>query len=80
LAFGLLDAPPHFQSLMNSILFDKLYKGYKGVIVYLDDVLVIREKQERKVLTIVKWILEQFKKKKLFCKIQKCEFFVEIVT
>ncbi|KAG4084862.1 hypothetical protein H8356DRAFT_1435799 [Neocallimastix lanati (nom. inval.)] len=33
-----------------------------GVIVYLDDILVIREKQERK----------------LFCKIQKCEFFVEI--
>ena len=74
--FGLSDAPPHFQAFMNSILFEKLKKR---VLVYLDDVLIYgNTKQE--CLENAKWVLNQFRKNKLFCKIKKCEFFPTTTT
>jgi len=74
--FGLSDAPPHFQSFMNSILFEKLKNG---VLVYLDDVLIYGNTKEE-CLENTKWVLRQFRKNKLFCKIKKCEFFPAITN
>jgi len=73
--FGLSDAPPHFQAFMNSILFKKL----NGVLVYLDDVLIYGNTKEE-CLENTKWVLEQFRKNKLYCKIKKCEFFPATTT
>jgi len=74
--FGLSDAPPHFQAFMNAILFDKIKNG---VLVYLDDVLIYGQTKEE-CLKNTKWVLRQFRKNKLFCKIKKCEFFPEVTT
>jgi len=38
------------------------------------------ENRKTECLKNCKWVLEQFRKNKLYCKIQKCEFFPEIVT
>jgi len=69
--FGLSDAPPFFQAFMNNVLFDKLFNG---VLCYLDDVVVYGDTKQE-CINNCKWVLEQFKKFKLFCKIEKCQFF-----
>jgi len=71
--FGLSDAPPHFQAFMNHVLFEKLKK------VYLDDVLIYG-KTKKECIENCKWVLNQFRKFKLFCKIKKCEFFPDTIT
>jgi len=74
--FGLSDAPPHFQAFMNSILFEKIKNG---VLVYLDDVLVYGNTKEE-CINNTKWVLNKFRKNKLYCKIKKCEFFPKTTT
>jgi len=69
--FGLSDAPPFFQAFMNNVLFDKLFNG---VLCYLDDVVVYGD-SKIECINNCKWVLEQFNKYKLFCKIEKCQFF-----
>jgi len=66
--FGLSDAPPFFQSFINSILMEKLDNG---VLTYLDYVLIYGNTREE-CIENTKWVLEQFRKYKLFCKITKC--------
>jgi len=74
--FGLSDAPPHFQSFINHILFEKLGKR---VLVYLDDIIVLGDTKQV-CLENAKWILQKLRENKLFCKITKCEFFPNLVT
>lgn len=74
--FGLSDAPPFFQAYINHVLNEKLNNG---VCAYLDDILVYG-KTKTECLDNCKWVLEQFRKEKLYCKIEKCEFFPKTVT
>jgi len=69
--FGLSDAPPFFQAFMNFILFDKLFNG---VLCYLDDVVVYGD-TKTECLENCKWVLARFRKFKVYCKIEKCQFF-----
>jgi len=69
--FGLSDAPPFFQAFMNYILFDKLFNG---VLCYLDDIVIYGDSKEE-CFTNTKWVLKQFRKYKLYSKIEKCQFF-----
>ena len=68
--FGLCNAPPVFQSLMNKILAEFIDKT---TIVYLDDILIFSETlEEHKVH--VRQILEVLKKESLIANKKKCEF------
>jgi len=69
--FGLSDAPPFFQAFMNNILFDKLFNG---VLFYLDDIVIYGDSKEE-CFNNAKWVLAQFRKYKLYSKIEKCQFF-----
>ncbi len=62
--FGLKNAPPTFQRLMNSILRDLI-----GVIcvVYLDDILIFS----------INKIFERLRKHNLKLQIDKCNFFAK---
>jgi len=73
--FGLSDAPPFFQSFINTLLMEKLDNG---VLAYLDDVLVYGNTREE-CLNNAKWVLNKFRENQLFCKITKCEFFPSTV-
>ncbi len=70
LPFGLTNAPPTFQSLMNSVLGDCLDKF---ALVYLDDILIYsNNEQEHK--QHVKHVLGLLRKAKLIGNLKKCEF------
>ena len=69
--FGLSDAPPFFQAFMNHVLFDKLFNG---VLCYLDDVVIYGDSKSE-CIDNCKWVLSRFRKFKLYCKIEKCQFF-----
>nr|GEZ88281.1 putative reverse transcriptase domain-containing protein [Tanacetum cinerariifolium] len=73
--FGLTNAPAMFMDLMNRVC--RLYLD-KFVIVFIDDILIYsKSKKEHKVH--LKLILELLKKKKLFGKFSKCEFWLQEV-
>jgi len=69
--FGLSDAPPFFQAFMNHVLFHKLFNG---VLCYLDDAVIYGDSKEECYCNC-RWVLNQFRKYKLFAKIEKCQFF-----
>mmetsp|Transcript_2979 Transcript_2979/g.8067 ORF Transcript_2979/g.8067 Transcript_2979/m.8067 type:complete len:250 (+) Transcript_2979:1-750(+) len=70
LSFGFANAPATFQAVMNKTFSDMLYKG---VLVYLDDILVYgRSKSEHnKRLESVLQLLDQHK---FFVNASKCDF------
>lgn len=70
LPFGLTNAPPTFQRLMNSILGEYLDKC---VLVYLDDILVFSRTQEDHIKH-VRQLLECLRKAQLYANLKKCEF------
>nr|GEZ92995.1 putative reverse transcriptase domain-containing protein [Tanacetum cinerariifolium] len=68
--FGLTNAPAVFMDLMNQV-----YKPYldKFMIVFIDDILIY-SKDEKEHEEHLKAILELLKKKELYAKFSKCEF------
>jgi hypothetical protein len=64
LPFGLTNAPPTFQALMNKILGDFLDKF---VMVYLDDILIYSKNQEDHAKH-VKLVLDKLRANQLWCR------------
>ena len=69
--FGLSNAPASFQGYINKILAEKLDIF---VIVYLDDILIYIEDQERGHVEVVRWVLDILRKNGLFANLKKCRF------
>ena len=68
--FGLTNAPSVFQRYMNGILSEYLDKG---VIVYIDDILIYTETEEEHT-RLVKWVLRKLMDNNLCANIEKCVF------
>ena len=68
--FGLVNAPATFQRLMELLLGDL---HWIGVLVYLDDILIHGESQER-VLELLKEVLARLRKANLRLRLKKCSF------
>ncbi|GKD98784.1 putative reverse transcriptase domain-containing protein, partial [Tanacetum coccineum] len=73
--FGLTNAPTVFMDLMNRVC--KPYLD-KFIIVFIDDILIY-SRDEKEHEEHLKAILELLKKKKLYTKFSKCEFWVSKV-
>ncbi|GJW07185.1 putative reverse transcriptase domain-containing protein [Tanacetum coccineum] len=73
--FGLTNAPAVFMDLMNRVC--KPYLD-KFVIVFIDDILIYSKKKEEHEVHL-KLVLELLRKKKLYAKFSKCEFWLQEV-
>ena len=71
--FGLTNASAAFMDLIN-----RVYDEYldKFIIVFIDDILVYSRTMEEHELHL-KIVLEKLRKKKLYAKLSKCEFWLE---
>lgn len=70
LSFGLTNAPATFQAAMTSMLGPLLRKG---VLVYLDDILIYSKTWEEHVL-LLDQVLERLQSHQYFCRPWKCHF------
>ena len=70
LPFGLSNAPATFQRMMDKVLQEKIGKG---VLVYLDDVLVFGRTFEKH-LNNLNDVLSLLEQNQLYCKPEKCHF------
>lgn len=70
LPFGLCNAPPTFQGLMNRVLGDYIDRF---ALVYLDDILIFSKSEEEHVKH-VKMALDRLREAKLYANMSKCEF------
>ncbi|KAK9395824.1 retrotransposon-derived protein PEG10 [Crotalus adamanteus] len=68
--FGLQGAPAVFMQLINEVLHDHLYKG---VLVYLDDILIYSTNMNDHI-KLVREVLKKLLNAKLYVKLSKCEF------
>ncbi|KAK3571043.1 hypothetical protein QTP86_001290 [Hemibagrus guttatus] len=68
--FGLTNAPAVFQALINGVFRDLLGRG---VIAYIDDILVYSTSMEEHVCQ-VREVLARLQRFHLFVKLEKCEF------
>ncbi|XP_015278104.1 PREDICTED: RNA-directed DNA polymerase homolog [Gekko japonicus] len=68
--FGLQGAPGVFMNLINEVLHKHLFKG---VLVYLDDILIYSPDLTSHA-KLVREVLSTLHKHKLFAKLSKCEF------
>ncbi|KAK3548305.1 hypothetical protein QTP70_009572 [Hemibagrus guttatus] len=74
--FGLTNAPAVFQALINGVFQDLLGKG---VIAYIDDILVYSSSMEEHVHMV--WeVLGRLQQHHLYVKLEKCEFHRSTVT
>ncbi|GKC17702.1 putative reverse transcriptase domain-containing protein [Tanacetum coccineum] len=72
---GLTNAPALFMDLINRVCKPCLDKFF---IVFIDDILIyLKSKEDHEVY--LKLVLELLKKKKLFAKFSKCEFWLQEV-
>ncbi|XP_064461580.1 uncharacterized protein K02A2.6-like [Ornithodoros turicata] len=69
LAFGITSAPAMFQNIMENML-----KDLSGVIVYLDDILIMGRSQEEHVRNL-EAVLKHLAERGVKIKKEKCEFF-----
>ncbi|KAK3539465.1 hypothetical protein QTP70_008497 [Hemibagrus guttatus] len=74
--FGLTNAPAVFQALINGVFRDLLGRG---VIAYIDDILVYSTSMEDHVRQ-VREVLARLQRHHLFVKLEKCEFHRTTVT
>ncbi|KAK3554752.1 hypothetical protein QTP70_033447, partial [Hemibagrus guttatus] len=74
--FGLTNAPAVFQALINGVFRDLLGRG---VIAYIDDILVYSTSMEEHVGQ-VREVLARLQRFHLFVKLEKCEFHRTTVT
>ncbi|KAK3541748.1 hypothetical protein QTP86_002145, partial [Hemibagrus guttatus] len=74
--FGLTNAPAVFQALINGVFRDLLGRG---VIAYIDDILVYSTSMEDHVRQ-VREVLARLQRFHLFVKLEKCEFSWTTVT
>ena len=68
--FGLTNAPSVFQSMMNKVLSPLLYKG---VMVYLDDILIYSHTKEEH-LAKLRQVFQLLADNKLYVCLEKCKF------
>ncbi|KAK3530126.1 hypothetical protein QTP86_014792, partial [Hemibagrus guttatus] len=68
--FGLTNAPAVFQALINEVFRDLLGRG---VIAYIDDILVYSASMEEHVIQ-VREVLARLQQHHLYVKLEKCEF------
>ncbi|KAL8089701.1 hypothetical protein AgCh_039255 [Apium graveolens] len=75
MSFGLTNAPAAFMDLMN-----RIFKEYldKFIIVFIDDILIY-SKTEEDHAEHLRTALEILRKKKLYAKFSKCEFWLQEV-
>ncbi|KAG2212941.1 hypothetical protein INT45_002311, partial [Circinella minor] len=76
LPFGLCNAPPSFQALMNKVLGDLLDRC---CIVYLDDILIFSDSWDKH-KEHVKMVLDKLRDNELYANYKKCEFGKEEIT
>ena len=69
--FGLVNAPPTFQRLLNKVLDGYLYDF---AVVYVDDILIFSKTVEEHFIHLKK-ILDRLKNANLTVKLKKCKFF-----
>ncbi|KAK3510964.1 hypothetical protein QTP70_027799, partial [Hemibagrus guttatus] len=74
--FGLTNAPAVFQALINEVFRDLLGRG---VIAYIDDILVYSTSMEEHVRQ-VREVLARLQQHHLYIKLEKCEFYRPMVT
>ena len=74
--FGLTNAPAAFMDLMNRVFQDYLDQF---VIVFIDDILIYSQSQEEHVEHL-RIALQTLRKKKLYAKLSKCEFWLDSVV
>ncbi|KAK9410979.1 hypothetical protein NXF25_002154 [Crotalus adamanteus] len=68
--FGLKGAPAVFMQTINAVLHEHLYRG---VLVYLDDILIYSKTMEEHI-RVVREVLHKLLQAQLFLKLSKCEF------
>jgi len=68
--FGLTNAPSVCQKHLNNILSEKIDRG---VIVYIDDILIYTETEEEHI-ELVSWVLQKLFENNLCVNIDKCLF------
>lgn len=67
--FGLQGTPTVFMQLINQVLHEHLYKG---VLIYLDNILIFSEMLDH--TKLVRQVLKKLLAAKLYTKLSKCEF------
>jgi hypothetical protein len=72
MSFGLMNAPPHFMYLMNSVFMPELDQF---VVVFIDDILVYSKSMEEHLRIVLQWLREH----QLYAKFNKCEFWIKEV-
>lgn len=75
LPFGLQGAPTIFMQLINEVLHEHLYKG---VLVYLDDILINTKTMEEHI-KLMCMVLKKFRATELYAKLSRCELHQDII-
>uniref|UniRef100_A0A803TIV3 ribonuclease H n=1 Tax=Anolis carolinensis TaxID=28377 RepID=A0A803TIV3_ANOCA len=70
LPFGLCGGGAAFMQLINEVLHPLLYKG---VFIFLDDILIMSRTKKQHV-ELVREVLQKLREAKLYAKLAKCEF------
>jgi hypothetical protein len=74
--FELTNAPANQQAHVNNMLQPYLYKFVVG---YLDDVLIYTKGTREDYIKKVKLVLQEYKKRDMLFKLEKCTFFAKEV-
>ncbi|MBW0576728.1 hypothetical protein O181_116443 [Austropuccinia psidii MF-1] len=69
--FGIKNAPPHYQRMINTIFPEELSEGW--LIIYIDDIIVCPETWENN-LTRLKWLIQKIVQVNMKISLKKCHF------